>query len=332
MRTEVQKGRKNKPTCILQENNRKGESDMFKKADYGKILVPMVTPFKEDQSVDYDAAVSVAEKLIAENKADSLILSGTTGEFHTMNFDERVKLFQVMMEAVASRIPLIVGIGSASTIEAIALGKAAEGLGYKMGMVVSPYYTKPSQKEIYNHFKEVAEAVNIDLLVYNIPIFTGVNVAPESLAKLSAVKNIVGIKEEAELNPKQITEYINATPDDFVIYCGDDTMIIESFAAGGPKRIGGVVSGGSHLIGDRIRKMIDLFIGGNVQEAAEMQQSFLPLFRIMAPSDRSNPVCLLKDAMNMIGYNAGIPRLPLTPGTAEEKAELRKVMEKLSIL
>ncbi len=305
---------------------------MFNKDIYGKVLVPMVTPFKDDQSVDLDAAVSIAEKLIADKKADSLILSGTTGEFHTMNFDERVKLFQVMMEAVGERIPLIAGIGSASTIETIALGKEAEELGYKLVMVLSPYYTKPSQKEIYNHFKRVAEAINIPVMLYNIPIFTGVNIKPELLAELSEVENIVGIKEEAELNPKQITEYINATPDDFIVYCGDDTMIIESFAAGGAKRIGGVVSGASHLIGDRIRKEIELFLAGRIQEAAEMQQSFLPLFRAMAPNDRSNPVCLLKDGMKMMGYDAGIPRLPLTPGTEEEKEELRKVMRKLGII
>lgn len=305
---------------------------MFNKDVYGKVLVPMVTPFKDDQGVHFDAAVSIAEKLIADKKADSLILSGTTGEFHTMSFDERVKLFQVMMEAVSERIPLIAGIGSASTIETIALGKEAEELGYKLVMVLSPYYTKPSQKEIYNHFKRVAEAINIPVMLYNIPIFTGVNINPELLAELSEVGNIVGIKEEAELNPKQITEYINATPDDFIVYCGDDTMIIESFAAGGAKRIGGVVSGASHLIGDRIRKEIELFLAGRIQEAAEMQQSFLPLFRAMAPNDRSNPVCLLKDGMKMVGYDAGIPRLPLTPGTEEEKEELRKVMRKLGII
>ena len=305
---------------------------MFNKDVYGKVLVPMVTPFKDDQSVDFDAAVSIAEKLIADKKADSLILSGTTGEFHTMSFDERVKLFQVMMEAVGERIPLIAGIGSASTIETIALGKEAEELGYKLVMVLSPYYTKPSQKEIYNHFKRVAEAINIPVMLYNIPIFTGVNINPELLAELSEVENIVGIKEEAELNPKQITEYINATPDDFIVYCGDDTMIIESFAAGGAKRIGGVVSGASHLIGDRIRKEIELFLAGRIQEAAEIQQSFLPFFRAMAPNDRSNPVCLLKDGMKMVGYDAGIPRLPLTPGTEEEKEELRKVMRKLGII
>jgi 4-hydroxy-tetrahydrodipicolinate synthase len=305
---------------------------MFSKKKYGKILVPMVTPFKEDQRVDYDAAVSIAEKLAGENKADSLILSGTTGEFHTMNVEERVQLFKVIKEAVGEKIPLIAGVGAASTIETIALTKKAEELGYELVMIVSPYYAKPNQQELYTHFKMVAESTDLQVMLYNIPIFTGVNLEPETVAKLADLENIVGIKEEAELNPKQITEYVNATPDDFIVYCGDDTMILEAFAQGGAKRIGGVVSGGSHLIGDRIRDMIETFIKGEVQKAAEMQQSFFPLFRILGQHNRTNPVALLKEAMKMLGYNTGIPRLPLSPGTEEEIANVKKVMKELSVI
>lgn len=305
---------------------------MFNKEHYGKVLVPMITPFKQDQSVDYDAAVSIAEKLIEEKKADSLILTGTTGEFFTMNFDERVRIFEVVKNAVGDKIPLVAGTGSASTIEAIALSKKAQQLGYELVMVLSPYYTKPSQKELYNHFEKVAEEIKIDMIMYNIPIFTGVNINPQTVAELAKTKNIVGIKEEAEINPKQITEFINTTPEDFIIYCGDDVMILEAFAQGGEKRIGGVVSGGSHLIGESLRQMIEIFLEGKVEEAARMQQEFLPLFRALSPGDRYNPACLLKDAMKMIGYNAGIPRLPLTPGTEQELAEVKKIMAELKIL
>lgn len=305
---------------------------MFNKDYYGKILVPMVTSFKDDQNVDYDASISIAEKLIEENKADSLILTGTTGEFFTMNFEERLKIFETVKKVVGDRIPLIAGTGSSSTIETIALSKKAEALGYKLVMVVTPYYTKPSQMEIYNHFRKVAETIRINMIMYNIPIFTGVNINPETVADLSKIENIVGIKEEAELNPKQITEFINLTPEDFIIYCGDDTMILEAFAQGGGKRIGGVVSGGSHLIGEQLRHMIEIFLEGKVDQAAKMQQSFLPLFRALSPNDRTNPICLLKDAMKMIGYNAGIPRLPLCPGTKEEIDEIRRIMSKLKIL
>ncbi|MHC4475171.1 MAG: 4-hydroxy-tetrahydrodipicolinate synthase [Planctomycetota bacterium] len=305
---------------------------MFNKDRYGKILVPMITPFKEDQSVDYDAAVSVAEKLIADNKADSLILTGTTGEFFTMTADERAKVFEIVKEAVGDRIALAAGTGAASTTEAIALSKKAQDLGFELVMVLSPYYTKPSQIELCNHFEKVAAAIDIDMIMYNIPIFAGVNINPEIVAELSQIENIAGIKEEAELHPKQMTEYMNRTDEDFVIYCGDDVMVLEAFAQGGQKRIGGVVSGGAHLIGDRIRNMIDTFLAGDIQQAALMQRQFLTLFRSLSPGGRTNPVCLLKDAMKMIGYNAGMPRLPLTPGTKEEIAKVRSIMEELEII
>jgi 4-hydroxy-tetrahydrodipicolinate synthase len=199
-------------------------------------------------------------------------------------------------------------------------------------MVLSPYYTKPSQAELCNHFKKVAEAIDIDMIMYNIPIFTGVNITPDMVAELSKIPNIVGIKEEAELHPKQMTEYMNKTSDDFVIYCGDDVMVLEAFAQGGAERIGGVVSGGAHLIGDRIRRMIDTFLAGNIEEAARMQRQFLPLYRSLSQGGRTNPVCLLKDAMKLIGYNAGIPRLPLTPGADDEIALVKRIMKELEII
>jgi len=305
---------------------------MFDKEKYGKILVPMVTPFKEDQSVDYEAAVSIAEKLIEDKMADTIVIGGTTGEFFTMSFEERVKLFKVIKEAVGDKIPLIPGVGAASTKETIELEKKAEELGFDAVMVVSPYYTKPNQSQLYLHFKKVAESVNINIMVYNIPIFAGVNVNPETLAKLAEIENIVAVKEEAELNPKQMTDFINSTPDDFVIYCGDDTMILEAFAQGGAKRIGGIISGASHIIGVQLRNMINMFLNGKVEEAAKIQQKYLPLFRIMGQNGRFNPCALIKEAMKMVGYNSGIPRLPLTPGTEEEIAEVRRVMKEVNII
>ena len=305
---------------------------MFDKEKYGKILVPMVTPFKEDQNVDYEAAVDIAEKLIDDNKADTIILSGTTGEFFTMSFEERVKLFQVIKDAVGNKIPLMAGVGCASTLETMALAKKAEEIGFEIMMVVSPYYSKPTQKELYHHFKKVAESVKIPMMLYNIPIFTGVNINAETVAKLSKIENIVAIKEEAELNPKQMTEFINITPEDFIIYCGDDTMILEAFSQGGAKRIGGIISGASHIIGVQLRNMIHMFLNGKVEEAAKIQQKYLPLFRAMGQNGRTNPCSLLKEAMKMLGYHAGIPRLPLSSGTEEEIAEVRKMMEKLQLV
>lgn len=305
---------------------------MFDKEKYGKILVPMVTPFKEDQSVDYEAAVQIAEKLIKDNLADSLIISGTTGEFFSMNFEERIKLFQTIKDAVGNKIPLSAGTACISTIETIQLTQAVEKMGYETVMIACPFYTKPNQLELFNHFKKIAESTNLYIVLYNIPIFTGVNLNPETVAKLSKIDNIVAIKEEAELNPKQITEFVNSTPKDFVIYCGDDTMIIESLAQGGEERIGGVISGASHVIGTYMGEMIDTFIKGNVAEAARMQQRLLPLIRSFGQNNRSNPVALLKAAMNLIGYPAGITRLPLLPATEAEKETVKAVLEKLNII
>jgi 4-hydroxy-tetrahydrodipicolinate synthase len=305
---------------------------MFNKDKYGKILVPMVTPFKEDQSVDYEAAASIARKLVNDKLADSILLTGTTGEFFTMSFEERVELFRTVKKAVGDQIPLIAGTGCASTIETIALSRKAEELGFELIMVVSPYYTKPNQEQLYHHFKKVAESINIEMMVYNIPIFTGVNVNPETLAKLAEIGNIVGAKEEAELNAKQITAFLNVTPEDFIIYNGDDTMVIEAYAQGGARRIGGVISGASHIIGHQIRTMIDAFLMGEIQEVADTQRKLIKFYRIMGQNNRTNPVSLIKEAMRLVGYNAGYPRLPLTPGTPEEVAKIKKLMQEMKIL
>ena len=304
---------------------------MLQKAMYGKRLVPVVTPFKEDMSVDYDAMVQIGEILLERDYADSFILTGTTGEFFTLTIEERVKIFKTMKEAFDGRVQIIPGTGTASTNQTIELTKVAQGMGFKTVMIVAPYYTKPSQIEIINHFSLIADAVDVDIMLYNIPIFTGVNIEPESLRILAKKKNIVAIKEEAELRPKQMSEYLLATPEDFIVYCGDDTMVLEALAQGG-ERIGGFVSGGCHLFGDRMKKMIDLFLTGNVLEAGKIQLELLPLIRSMEKKGRTNPVCLIKGAMAMVGYPKCYPRLPLTPGTPEEMNIVGKRMEALGII
>lgn len=304
----------------------------FNQEKYGRILIPMVTPFKEDQSVDPDKARALARFLVDSGRADTLILCGTTGEFATMTFDERVELFELIMDAAGNKIPLIAGVGCASTIETIRLAEKAVNMGYETVMVIAPYFSKPNQEQIYAHFRLIAASVKANVLLYNIPIFTGVNIDPGTLSRLAEIDNIVAIKDEAELNPKQITAYLNATPEDFIIYNGDDTMILETFAQGGGKRIGGVVSGASHLLGRQIREMIEDFLSGEVQKAADMQRRIFPLLRIMGQNNRTNPVALWKEAMKLGGLDAGIPRLPFTKGTQKEIAEIEKVMHTLGLI
>ena len=304
---------------------------MLQKERYGKRLVPVVTPFKDDMSVDYDAMVKIGEILLERDYADSFILTGTTGEFFTLTIEERVKIFEVMQKAFGDRVEIIPGTGTASTIQTIELTRIAQKMGFDLVMIVAPYYTKPSQLEIINHFETIADAVDVDILLYNIPIFTGVNIEPESLRRLAKKKNIVAIKEEAELRPKQMSEYLLVTPEDFIIYCGDDTMVLEALAQGGD-RIGGFVSGGCHLWGDKMKEMIELFLAGKVLEAGKMQLSLMPLIRVMGQNGRTNPVCLIKGAMEMVGYPRCLPRLPLTPGTDDEMALVRKSMKDLKII
>jgi 4-hydroxy-tetrahydrodipicolinate synthase len=305
---------------------------LFDKNRFGKILVPLVTPFSEDQSLDLDRAAALIRYLIDSDNADSLVLTGTTGEFHTMSFEERVRVFELVREKFVDQIPAIPGVGCASTIETLALARRAEHIGYDTVMIVAPYYAKPNQRELYEHFKAIAEAVSMNIMLYNIPIFTGVNLDPETVARLAEFPNIVAIKEEAELNPKQISAFINATPEDFIVYSGDDTMILEAYAQGGPERIGGVISGASHLVGTRIRAMIDTFLAGNVAEAAATQRALFPLFRVMGQNKRINPVALWKEALKLAGHDAGVPRRPLSPGTPEEIAEVRRLLESLGLL
>lgn len=304
----------------------------FVKERYGRILIPLLTPFCEDGSVDYERTAALAEFIIDQKKGDSLVLSGSTGEFYAMSFDERVRLFETVKDKVGDRIPIIAGVGAASTIETIQLAKIAEKIGFETVMIVAPYYTKPNQEELYRHFMQVATSVSLNILLYNIPIYTGVNIEPTTVSRLAKQPNIVGIKEEAELNPKQITAFLNSTPENFVIYNGDDTMILEAYAQGGEKRIGGVVSGSSHIIGHLIRSMIEDFLAGKVQAAAEQQQKIYPFLKSMGQNKRTNAAPLLKEALRLYGFDAGYPRAPLMCGTPEEVENIRLAMIQLGLL
>ena len=301
---------------------------MFEKDGFGKILVPVVTPFTDDGAVDYEKFATVVEYLITENKADALIFTGTTGEFFTMTSEERAKIFELGVKVNAGRLPMMAGTGCASTRETIELGKIALELGIDTHMVVCPFYSKPNQRELKEHFVAVSAALpEANIVLYNIPIFTGVNLEVDVVGELAQLPNVVAIKDEAELNPKQITRYLLATPEDFVIYNGDDTFILETYTQGGTKRIGGVISGASHVYGDFIRDMIDTFLAGDVATSALMQQRLYPVLQIMGQNGRLNPAPLWKEALRISGVDAGVARSPLTPATPEESANIAAVME-----
>ncbi len=295
----------------------------------GHILIPMITPFKPgSEDVDYALAAKMADHLCRQEYCDSIIVAGTTGEFNTMLFEERVELLRVVKDAVAGRCPVVAGTGAASTREAVMLTQAAEALGYETAMVVAPYYCKPTQEGIYRHYERIAASTSMQIMLYNIPIFTGVNIAPETVTRLSRIANIAGIKDEAGLNPTQMTDFRRATSPDFTIYNGDDIMVLCGLVQGAA----GVVSGGAHLIGPRMREMINAFLAGNLKRAGEIHHEIDPLFKAFTPNGRVNPMPVLRAAMEMAGWPVGNARMPLDAATEEEKAAIRKQLERLGVI
>ena len=294
----------------------------------GQILIPMITPFRENGDLNGDYAASLADHLITNGLCDSLVVTGTTGEFNTLSFDERVSVMETVAETNRGRVPLVAGTGAASTREAIALSRIAEKAGYNALMVVAPYYCRPTQEGIYRHYVAIAESVRVPVMLYNIPLFTGVNVAPETVARLAQIPNISGIKDEAGINPTQMTEYRNAVDGDFTIYNGDDIMILCGLVQGAA----GVVSGCAHVLGPQIRGMIDSFLSGDLQAAHAIHLSLDPFFKALCPNGRINPMPVLRAALEEAGLPVGPPRLPLDTATPDERATIRGHLERLGVV
>lgn len=299
---------------------------------YGQILVPLVTPFDKDENVNYDAYAELVDYVITKGFSDSLIVTGTTGEFNTLTFDERVKLLQTAIKANKGRQPVIMGSGCASTKETIALTKKAQELGADMCMIVGPYYCKPTQRAILRHYTRIAEAVDIDILAYNIPIFVGVNIEPSTLAELARIRNIVGVKDEAGVNPTQVTDYYMATKPinpDFMIYNGDDMMLMPTLAQGAI----GIVSGGAMLLGDVIHKVFSDYEAGQNKEALEGYRKLYKLCKTFGINGRIHPNPMLKPAIKMVsGIDVGNTRGPLDPIDEQERAALVAVLKELKLL
>ena len=300
------------------------------KEKLGNIIIPIVTPFdKVTGKVNLDEAANLVDFVIEKKYCDSIAVTGTTGEFSTMTVEERIEMYKAVKEAAAGRVPLVAGVGAASVQDAVKLSQEAEKLEYDVVMVLAPYYCKPSNEGIYNSFAEIARSIGIDVLLYNIPLFTGVNIEPKIVSRLSGeFENIKGIKDEAGINPTQMTEYTLATQGDFTVYNGDDPMILCGLVQGAA----GVVSGSSHLVGDKIREMINFFKHGKNENALRIHQELDPFFRALFPNGRINPVPVLKAALNLAGHHVGDPRLPLSVATSEEKENIKKHLVRLGVI
>jgi len=285
---------------------------------FGQILTAMVTPFDQNEEIDYNATRNLVNHLIA-NGSDGLVVAGTTGESATLETEEKIALFKFVVEVANGRVPVIAGTGTNSTKASIRLTQAAEEAGVDGIMLVNPYYNKPSQEGLYQHYKTVAEATKLPVMLYNIPGRTAVNMLPETIIRLSKVKNIVCVKE-ASGDLDAMTQIINGTPDDFKLYSGDDGLTLPVLAIGGI----GVVSVSAHILGNEMQKMINCFKNGQLEEAAAIHGSLRPMMKAMFAQPSPGPV---KAALNMKGISVGDVRLPMLPLTEEEKLELRHILQ-----
>ncbi|BDT14484.1 dihydrodipicolinate synthase [Limnospira platensis NIES-39] len=284
----------------------------------------MVTPFWEDGSINYPEAERLAAHL-ADNGSDTLVVCGTTGESPTLTWDEEHELFKVVQQAVAGKAKVIAGTGSNSTQEAIAATQKAAKLGVDGSLQVVPYYNKPPQEGLYQHFLAIASAcADLPIVLYNIPGRTGQNLQPETVARLASVPNIVAIKE-ASGSLDQASQIRQLTPKEFQIYSGDDSLTLPLLAVGGT----GVVSVASHLVGKQIQDMIQMFEAGRVQEATEIHIKLFSLFKTLFIT--TNPIPI-KAALKLLGWNVGLSRSPMCEPSPEVIEKVKGVLGELGLI
>jgi len=262
----------------------------------------MVTPFNSHGEVDYQQAKKLALALL-DSGSDGVVVSGTTGESPTLSREEKLRLFAETKSAVADRGVVIAGTGNNDTKESQQVTREAEKIGVDACLLVVPYYNRPTQQGLWEHFRNIAQSTTLPCIVYNVPSRTVTNLTADTLIKLSQIDNIVGVKE-ASGDLGQISAIIQGTREDFLVYSGNDSDTFPMLALGGY----GVISVASHLVGIQIKDMMERFLNGEVREAAKIHRHLLPL--INALFIVSNPVPL-KWALNHVGFPVGKPRLPL---------------------
>lgn len=290
--------------------------------DLGRVITAMVTPFDEQLKVDYKALENLIEHLLA-NGTDTLLVAGTTGESPNLSDEEKLQLFKACKEIAGSRAKIMAGTGDYSTSHSIELSKKAEEVGVDSLLLVSPYYNKPTQEGLYQHFKSIAEAVDIPVVLYNVPGRTAVTIEPETLARLAEIDNVVAVKDAGGNLDK--TSQTRVLAPNLSIYSGDDSLTLPMMAVGAK----GVISVASHIVGNDIQKMIRSFEEGNTKKAEEIHLKLFELFKTLFVITNPIPV---KAALNMIGVNVGNLRLPLTKADEGTLAKLEKALKNLKII
>ena len=290
--------------------------------EFGRVLTAMVTPFDEAGRVDYARAKDLAQALI-DSGTDGLVLAGTTGESPTLTTEEKLRLFGEVRAAVGGRATIVAGTCNYNTAESIELSREAAHQGVDGILGTVPYYNKPPQDGIYAHFKTIAEAVGLPLILYNVPSRTATNMLPETTIRLSEVDNIVGVKE-ASGNFDAVAKIIEESRPGFKVWSGDDIATLPILALGGY----GIVSVASHLVGRQIQEMIGHHLGGRPAEAAAIHRRLRPFFNALFVT--TNPIPL-KYALGRVGFPVGRPRLPLVEPDEKVAAAIEAELQRATI-
>lgn len=295
---------------------------------WGEVITAMVTPFAGDGSLDVAAAKALAAHLV-DNGSDGLVVCGTTGESPTLSHEEKLALFQAVLDEVGERASVIAGTGTYDTAETVELTKEAASLGVDACLIVTPYYSRPPQNGLLAHFSHVADASSVPLMIYDIPGRTGRRVERPTMLTLAAHERIVAVKDAVgdPLETAKLRAELDAAGhEDFQIYSGDDGLLLPHLASGAV----GIVSVCSHLIGKQLKELIGSWNKGKTDDALAAFSRYTPLMStIMGVTSSPIPV---KTAAAMMGLKVGEPRLPLVPATDEESSLIREALLEAGLL
>ncbi len=284
--------------------------------DLGTIVTAVVTPFSDDGSIDFDCFRRLLNHLV-ETGSDGVVVTGTTGESPTLTLTECTELWKVAVDEVGGRIPVIAGTGTNSTASTVERTRLACDIGVDAVLVVTPYYNKPTRDGLIKHFTVVARASSKPVILYNIPGRSVVNIDPEIVAELARIENVVGLKE-ANPDPQQLSAVRSMAPD-LLIWAGNDDMLVDVLEAGG---VGGICVA-SHVVGQKMRDIIDLWNRGEHDAAREINNSLSDVWETLAIT--TNPIAI-KAAMEIAGFPMGGLRLPLTPATGLQTEKIAAMM------
>lgn len=291
---------------------------------FGRMIPAMVTPFDENRELDLDKVQALAARLV-DGGSDSLIINGTTGESPTVFYPQKMELFRAVVEAVGDRVPVIANVGDNCTADTVSFARDVEKLGVDGFMCVVPYYNKPPQEGMYQHFRAIADAVELPIILYNIPGRCVVNMEAETTLRLAHdCCNVVAVKE-ASGKMDQVKAIVEGAPEGFAVYSGDDAATLEIMKLGGA----GVISTIGNVAPARMKEIVDLAAAGNWEAAEEANERLMPLMTGLF--ETSNPI-LVKEALKLIGFPVGGVRLPLVDATPQQSQRLAQVMREVGVL